>query len=344
MSEETRDAWPWLPEIVIDRNDGTPPVEQIANAIRNKIATGRILPNDVLPSVRALAASVGTTTATASRTYQALQREGLLTTVAGVGTVAIEFENLQQSARAGMLNAAGQVLDHAMNSLASLGLDEEDLDHLLRERTHRLASQTASLVFVARAHTNLDLYQRQLREMAAGLPVKVRCLDLEALEAQEPDALAAVGSATVVASVITYKRILAPLIPNPEQVHYIITEVIMDGADALLALSPDATVAFVASGTFRTVGLGIMHTYCPSDQILMLTDFDADALRSIPADAVVVHTYRHKQLVDEVLKEHRRICLDFELRSDSLQRLRTYLVECLNAGNAKAVPAAQTGQ
>lgn len=337
MNDDSKRSWPWLTEIVIDRNDATPPVEQIANAIRNKIATGLIRASDVLPSVRVLASSVGTTPATVSRTYQLLQREGLVTTVSGVGTVVVDVENLQQSARTGMLNAAGQVLDNALHSLVSLGLGEQDLERLLQQRGERLGSRVASLVFVVRRHINLELYRRQLREMATGLPIKIHCIPLEDLENREEAAIAAVESATVVTSLVTYKRLLATLIPSTLEVHYIIAEVVMEAVEALMALPEKTNVALVSSGSFRTVGLGILHTYCRPERIYELRGIDDEALKAIPADTVIVHTYRYRELAAAALPNHERICLDFELRADSLNRLRAFITGLL--GSASGVPA-----
>lgn len=322
--------WPWLREIVIDRHDAMPPVEQVVNALRNKIATGQLRANDVVPSVRVFANHIGTTPTTVSRAYQVLQREGLLTTATGLGTTVADIENLQQSARSGMLDAAGQVLTEAMNSLASLGLGPTDLEQMLRARSAELEQSSSLLAFIARKHTNLELYQQQIRQATVGLPVRVVCVPLEALEARDTAALELVEAAEVVTSLITYKRRLPTLIDQADQVRYIIAEVSMDAAEALTLLSPKTTVALAAGEAFRTVGLGILHTYCSPERIIVLRDIDSpDSWHAVPEDAVVVHTYQRRHLASKMAPTHERICLDFELRADSLKRLREFISERL---------------
>lgn len=330
MNRQNIQEWPWLGELIIDRNDPAAPVEQLANALRNKIATGQVTAGDSLPSVRKLAAEIGATSATVSRAYQLLQREGLLTAVTGAGTRVADVENLQASARSGMLEAAGQVLDRTLNSLASLGLDADDLDHLLRERSGLLPVTQLNLVFIARRHTNLVLYQKQLSRTVSGLPVRVTCIPLEDLENGDAQALRTVDAADVITSVVTYRRRLAGCISRADEARYIIAEVAMQAVEELLNLPATAQLALVMSESFRTVGLGILHTYCPPERISVVRDIhDPDVLRAIPADTVIVHSYQQKDLISETLADRHSICMDFHLREDSLARLREFLQEQL---------------
>lgn len=320
----------WLREIVVDRSDTTPPVEQIANAIRNKIAVGQLKATEVMPSVRTMARQVGTTPATVSRTYQLLQREGLLTTQSGLGTTVADLENLQQSARSGILDAAGQVLDQAMSSLSALGVGADELEALLRSRAAN-SIRPLRVVFIARVHTNMPLYDRQLRSTFRGMPVEVECIALERLEQAEPAAQAAVEEADIITSLVTYKRILAEVLPQETEVRYLIAEVVMDAAEALSNLPPDTEIALVAGERFRTVALGMLHTYGAPERITVVRDiYDEDALRAIPRDVVVVRTFQHKDRIGALLPEHQLICIDFELRADSLSRLREFAASVLD--------------
>lgn len=315
-------------EVVIDRSDPAPPVQQLAHSIRNKIATGHIRAGNDLPSVRQLAAHTGTTPATVSRTYQLLQAEGLLMTMTGTGTRVAEIENLRQSARSGMMQAASAVLDKTISSLVSLGLATEEVDQLLRERSGLLSATILRLVFVARQHTNLLLYAEQLNRAVRGLAVHVQCLPLERLEKADPAAIAALEEAHVITSLVTYRRRLAELTIRAPEIRYIIAEVAMEAVEGFLRLGPTERVALIAGGSFKTVGLGILHTYFSPDRITVIRDIhDEAALRAIPLDTVIVHTYSQQAHVHETLPNHKRICMDFDLRTDSLGRLRRFLVE-----------------
>lgn len=333
-SDELRD-WPWLREVVVDRNDPAPPVQQLAHSIRNKIATGHIRAGNDLPSVRQLAAFTGTTAATVSRTYQLLQAEGLLVTMTGAGTRVAEVENLEQSARTGMLQAASAVLDKTMSSLASLGLAAEDVDRLLRERSGLHPAMHLSLVFVSRQHTNMMLYEEQLSRAMQGLAVEVHCLPLEQLEEMDPGAQRLLDEADVIASLVTYRRRLAELTARAPEVRYIIAEVSMEAVEGFMDLPSTENVALIAGGNFKTVGLGILHTYFSPERITVVRDIhDESALRAIPPDTVIVHTYSQMRHVQETLPDHRRICMDFDLRSDSLGRLRRFVADELSRASA----------
>lgn len=72
------------------------PYAQIAQHIRDEIHAGRLLPGNAVPSVRALATQYGVSRATADKALSALQSEGLVIAVTGVGTqVAAQIPTVQ---------------------------------------------------------------------------------------------------------------------------------------------------------------------------------------------------------------------------------------------------------
>src|SRR5690606_28879506 len=62
-----------------------PPYRQIADAIRDRIAVGELLPGDAVPSTRQLTAEYGVAMATATKVLAALRQDGLIETRPGVG-------------------------------------------------------------------------------------------------------------------------------------------------------------------------------------------------------------------------------------------------------------------
>lgn len=64
-----------------------PPYLQIAGSIRDRILAGELKDGDKIPSVRAIMRDWGVAQATASKVHQALQSEGLVRGVPGIGTV-----------------------------------------------------------------------------------------------------------------------------------------------------------------------------------------------------------------------------------------------------------------
>jgi DNA-binding transcriptional regulator YhcF (GntR family) len=61
--------------------------EQVRRGIRRAIAMGELGPDDPLPPVRQLAADLGINLNTVARAYRELEREGLVVTARGRGTV-----------------------------------------------------------------------------------------------------------------------------------------------------------------------------------------------------------------------------------------------------------------
>jgi len=69
----------------LDYRDSRPIYVQIMDALRQQIASGVLLPEEKLPSVRELAASLSINPNTIQRAYRQLEMEGWIATVPGKG-------------------------------------------------------------------------------------------------------------------------------------------------------------------------------------------------------------------------------------------------------------------
>src|SRR5579871_5166555 len=70
----------------LDQKSGVPIYRQIQDQIRYGIASGRLLPGEQLPTVRALAVDLKVNPNTVIKAYTELERQGILTTEQGSGT------------------------------------------------------------------------------------------------------------------------------------------------------------------------------------------------------------------------------------------------------------------
>ena len=70
----------------VNPSSGVPIYLQIEVQVKNAIAAGALKQGDVLPSVRKLAAELRINPNTVARSYQNLERDGVIRTVAGGGT------------------------------------------------------------------------------------------------------------------------------------------------------------------------------------------------------------------------------------------------------------------
>src|SRR6187399_1701548 len=76
--------------LILDHRHPTPLHAQLEHGIRAAIATGRLRPNEQLPTVRQLAVDLQVNANTVARVYGHLERAGLLETRRGIGTSVAE--------------------------------------------------------------------------------------------------------------------------------------------------------------------------------------------------------------------------------------------------------------
>src|SRR5256885_12487902 len=76
-----------MPVVQIDARDATPIYAQLDRALRAAIAAGRLQSGDQLPTVRQLAVDLRVNANTVARVYAELERDGVLETRRGVGSL-----------------------------------------------------------------------------------------------------------------------------------------------------------------------------------------------------------------------------------------------------------------
>lgn len=112
-------------QIWIDNRSGVPIYDQICSQLREKILSGKLAEDTMLPSIRSLAKDLHISVITTKRAYEELEKEGLVYTVAGKGCYVggrnpdrIREEELRQMEE--HLNAVRKLA-------AELGLDREEV-------------------------------------------------------------------------------------------------------------------------------------------------------------------------------------------------------------------------
>ena len=71
--------------ISIDKQSRTPVYEQLVDSFEKEIILGIRQPDSIIPSVRALSVELGINPNTVAKAYGALERDGVIYSVAGVG-------------------------------------------------------------------------------------------------------------------------------------------------------------------------------------------------------------------------------------------------------------------
>lgn len=129
--EAMKEERPLLPEDFV-MNPSRPIYEQFVEQIRIRIVSGVIPLGQRLPSVRELAAERRVNPTTAARTYQELERMGLIVTYRGQGTFVTKEQYIVQVARADIAREAvrefrrvAQDLGMTIEEMLELGPEEE---------------------------------------------------------------------------------------------------------------------------------------------------------------------------------------------------------------------------
>lgn len=79
---------------IIIRPNGTLSIyEQITNQMKNSIINGDLSAGEALPSIRALAASLGVSVITTKKAYEILEQENLIRSVPGKGFYVCEYNS-----------------------------------------------------------------------------------------------------------------------------------------------------------------------------------------------------------------------------------------------------------
>ncbi|WP_242217052.1 GntR family transcriptional regulator [Bacillus cereus group sp. BfR-BA-01380] len=101
---------------------------QVMEYIKKEIATGHLSPGSKIPSVRELAGELQVNPNTIQRTFQELEREGIVVTRRGMGRyVATEGEKIMELRK----DMAKELLHAFINGMNNLGFSEEEMLSIL---------------------------------------------------------------------------------------------------------------------------------------------------------------------------------------------------------------------
>ena len=112
-------------QILIDNHSGAPIYDQIFSQIKAQIISGALAPDELLPSIRALARDLRVSFITTKRAYDELEREGFLYTVPGKGSF-VAPRNVALLREENLRKIEGH-LDQIIKLAASCGLSRQEL-------------------------------------------------------------------------------------------------------------------------------------------------------------------------------------------------------------------------
>ena len=114
--------------------DHLPIYAQLMDTLKRRIITGRYLPGEKLPSVRALASQLAINPNTIQRAYSELESEGYAASVPGKGSFAVRRERAEDDGRR---LALIDTLRETLRELRTLGMSCAELDAIYREEEEK---------------------------------------------------------------------------------------------------------------------------------------------------------------------------------------------------------------
>jgi len=124
-------------DLVISQSDGRPMYLQIMEQIRQRVAVGEWVPGEEIPSIRQLAVALRVSVITVKRAYLELEREGVIVTQQGKGSIVAPDPELSPRLYDQEFT---EHLDQVVRLAALLGLTPEELAARLREASERLTA------------------------------------------------------------------------------------------------------------------------------------------------------------------------------------------------------------
>ncbi|NIK68414.1 GntR family transcriptional regulator [Paenibacillus sp. BK033] len=114
--------------IVFDNN--MPIYIQIMNYVKKQIITGRLNPGDKIESVRDMALELQINPNTIQRTFQELEREGIVETRRGLGRFVTSRESTIMQIKKEM---AGELLERFVQGMKELGFEKDDIVAIVKD-------------------------------------------------------------------------------------------------------------------------------------------------------------------------------------------------------------------
>ncbi len=121
--------------IIISQSDPRSLYLQVIDQIRRRVAVGDLAPGEELPSIRQLAADLQVSVITIKRAYLELEREGVIVTRQGKGSVVADRPDLQSSVQERELQAH---LHQAAQLGLMLGLSKTEVQRRIVEAYDRV--------------------------------------------------------------------------------------------------------------------------------------------------------------------------------------------------------------
>lgn len=118
----------------IDAHSVLPNYQQLILQIKKNIIQGKLKTNDQLPSIRSLSKELNVAIVTIKRTYEELEKQGIIYTQGGKGVFVsdVEIIQLKQELQSDLVNELSKTIQLANY----FGFDDNDIEIMLERAKH----------------------------------------------------------------------------------------------------------------------------------------------------------------------------------------------------------------
>lgn len=128
-------------QIYISEQDQTPIYQQIVNQVKRQVSSGRLLPDEELPSIRALAERLMVNPNTVARAYRELEADGVVTKKRNTGSFISQAATPMDKRE--RLELLTDRIDALLNDARQLKVDTDDVVALIYQREERVPYEVA---------------------------------------------------------------------------------------------------------------------------------------------------------------------------------------------------------
>lgn len=323
-------------QLHIDRNVPVPISEQIKGQIAYAIMCGTLRPGDLLPSVRALAESLGVSLMTVAQVYKELSKEDLILTKPGAGTYVADLARVNgrhwhQAALSNLQQIADIYTRHAL----SLGypLAEIRKQFLNCLETYENNGEVPCIGLVGNFARATQMYAQDIETMLRDLQVSVVPLVVSDLEENLSDSLMRlrhVGLVVTIPSRLQHVRSI--LEPHAHRVVAVAFRPRPETQRRVAGIHPQSRIGVVATyPEFLQSLLDEVASYCLTrlpvlSATLQQEDRIRDMLRQID---VLVYASGSDKVLEWLPPNVEAIEYQYQPEPDSVNRLRPLIAQML---------------
>ena len=284
--------------IHLDRDSGIPLYIQIKESLRKRLASAPEDSAALLPPQRELAESLGVSRNTVSMAYAELEREGLVASHVGKGTLVVSPAKRLESRN--LRERLARAIEHAAEEALSMGFTIEQfteaVDGFLRDRQRRL--RHIQVIFVECNREQLEYFSQHLN---LDVGVEVTPILLSDIKKNPPEMMKRLGAADLVVTSFYHIEELEKLIPEegPALVG-VNLQPEMSTIVKIARIAPDARVGLVSASKRFLVEIRdtMEHMNVEGSRISEFVGEDRKALKDFidGVDALVVSPSRRKEV------------------------------------------------